>query len=219
MRIGVLGTGTVGQTLATKLVQLGHEVVMGSRSAGNDKAVAWVAQVDSSGGAAAEGSFADAAAHGELIVNATAGVASLDALRAAGSGNLDGKTLVDVSNPLDFSGGFPPRLSVANDDSLAEQIQRELPGTNVVKALNTMTASVMVDPGRVPGRHDVFLAGDDDGAKAQVARLLESLGWPTEQIRDLGGIGAARGLEAYLLLWLTLMGSLGTPEFNISVAR
>src|SRR5215210_931754 len=219
MRIGVLGTGTVGQTLATKLVQLGHEVVMGSRSAGNDKAVAWVAQVDSSGGAAAEGSFADAAAHGELIVNATAGVASLDALRAAGSGNLDGKTLVDVSNPLDFSGGFPPRLSVANDDSLAEQIQRELPGTNVVKALNTMTASVMVDPGRVPGRHDVFLVGDDDGAKAQVARLLESFGWPTEQIRDLGGIGAARGLEAYLLLWLTLMGSLGTPEFNISVAR
>ena len=219
MRIGVLGTGTVGETLATKLVQLGHDVVMGSRSAGNEKAAAWVANVEGTGGSAGEGSFADAANHGELVVNATAGVASLDALRAAGDENLAGKTLVDVSNPLDFSGGFPPRLSVANDDSLAEQIQRELPRTRVVKALNTMTAAVMVDPGRLPGRHEAFLAGDDAAAKEEVAGLLESFGWPPDQIRDLGGISAARGLEAYLLLWLNLMGALGTAEFNISVSR
>src|SRR5919199_5873986 len=143
MRIGVLGTGMVGQTLATKLVELGHEVTMGARAAGNEKAAEWASGADEG---AAEGSFADAAAHGELLFNCTAGTASLDALRAAGSEELRGKVLVDVANPLDFSGGLPPRLSVANDDSLAEQIQREFPDARVVKALNTVTAAVLVAP-------------------------------------------------------------------------
>ena len=163
MRIGVLGTGMVGETLATKLVEVGHDVVMGARSAGNDKAVAWSERFPERAG---QGSFSDAAAHGELIVNATAGVASLEALRAAGADNLAGKTLLDVANPLDFSGGFPPRLSVVNDDSLGEQIQREFPATRVVKALNTMNCLVMVDPARVSGDHDVLMAGDDESAKA-----------------------------------------------------
>src|ERR687885_134784 len=148
MRIGVLGTGIVGQTIATKLVELGHEVTMGARQAGSEKAVEWAG---GAGEGAAEGSFADAAAHGELVFNCTAGVASLDALRAAGEEELRGKVLVDVANPLDFSGGMPPTLSIANDDSLGEAIQRELPDTRVVKALNTISASVMVDP--VAGTH------------------------------------------------------------------
>ena len=215
-RIGVLGTGMVGETLSTRLVEVGHDVVMGARSAGNEKAIAWSARLPERAG---HGSFADAAAHGELVVNATGGVVSLEALRAAGAVNLAGKTLLDVANPLDFSGGFPPRLSVVNDDSLGEQIQREFPAAHVVKALNTMNCQVMVDPARVPGDHDVLMAGDDDSAKREVADLLESFGWPPAAIRDLGGIGAARGLEAYLPLWLSLMGSLGTGDFNIHVAR
>src|SRR5919199_3123972 len=143
MRIGVLGTGMVGQTLATKLVELGHEVTMGARAAGNEKAAEWASGADEG---AAEGSFADAAAHGELVFNCTAGTASLDALRAAGAEELRGKVLVDVANPLDGSTGFPPALSVANDDSLGEQIQREFADARVVKALNTISASVMVEP-------------------------------------------------------------------------
>jgi predicted dinucleotide-binding enzyme len=216
MRIGVLGTGMVGETLSTKLVEVGHDVVMGARSAANDKAVAWSQRFSERAG---HGSFADAAAHGELVVNATGGVVSLEALRAAGSENLGGKTLLDVANPLDFSGGFPPRLSVVNDDSLGEQIQREFPEAHVVKALNTMNCLVMVDPTRVPGDHDVLMAGDDDAAKREVADLLESFGWPPAAIRDLGGIGAARGLESYLPLWLSLMGSVGSGDFNIHVAH
>jgi predicted dinucleotide-binding enzyme len=216
MRIGVLGTGMVGAALATRLVDVGHDVVMGARSAGNDKALAWSQPFPERAG---KGSFADAATHGELVVNATAGVASLEALRSAGADNLAGKTLLDVANPLDFSAGFPPRLSVANDDSLAEQIQREFPAARVVKALNTMNCQVMVDPARVPGDHDVLMAGDDTGAKQEVTGLLESFGWPGPAIRDLGGIGAARGLEAYVLLWVSLMGALGTGDFNIHVTR
>jgi predicted dinucleotide-binding enzyme len=216
MRIGVLGTGMVGETLATKLVDVGHDVVMGARSAGNDKALAWSQRFPERAG---QGSFADAAAHGELVVNATAGTASLEALRAAGADNLAGKTLLDVANPLDFSGGFPPRLSVVNDDSLGEQIQREFPAARVVKALNTMNCQVMADPARVPGDHDVLMAGDDKGAKQEVAGLLESFGWPGAAIHDLGGIGCARGLEGYLPLWLSLMGAFGTGDFNIHITR
>jgi 8-hydroxy-5-deazaflavin:NADPH oxidoreductase len=216
MRIGVLGTGTVGETLGTKLVEVGHDVVMGSRSAGNEKAVAWRDRFPERAG---EGTFADAAAHGELVVNATAGVASLEALRAAGGARLAAKTLLDVANPLDFSAGFPPRLSVANDDSLAEQIQREFPDARVVKALNTMTAQVMVDPGLLRGQHDVLVAGDDDSAKAEVVGLLRSFGWREDAVLDLGGIAAARGMESYLLLWVTLLGSLGSATFNIRVVR
>ena len=213
MRIGVLGTGMVGQTIASKLVELGHEVTMGARAAGNEKAVEWAS---GAGEGAAQGSFADAAAHGELLFNCTAGTASLDALRAAGEEELRGKVLVDVANPLDFSKGMPPTLSVSNDDSLGEQIQREFPDARVVKALNTVNASVMVSG--IPGSN-VFVCGDDAAARGQVTSLLGDLGWPADSVIDLGGIQSARGMEMYLPLWLELMGALGTPTFNIAVVR
>jgi 8-hydroxy-5-deazaflavin:NADPH oxidoreductase len=209
VRFGVLGTGTVGTTISTKLVELGHEVKMGSREAGNEKAAAWV---EAAGGAASEGSFADAASFGEIVFNCTAGEHSLAVLEAAGKENLAGKILVDVANPLDFSRGIPPGLSVCNTDSLGEQIQRAFPDARVVKALNTMNASVMTEP-----LGDVFLCGDDASAKRELAELLGQFGWPSEHVLDLGGIASARGPEMYVQLWLSLYGTLGTGEFNIGV--
>jgi predicted dinucleotide-binding enzyme len=199
MRIGMLGTGVVGQTLEGKLTELGHDVKVGSRDPAR--------------------SFEAAAAHGELIFNATAGGASLNALRMAGADNLAGKVLVDVSNPLDFSHGFPPILTVCNTDSVAEQIQREFPDARVVKSLNTVNANVMVDPALVPGDHNLFVAGNDDGAKAEVRALLEAFGWPAERLIDLGGIDAARALEMYLPLWLRLFQAAGTAHVNIQLMR
>jgi predicted dinucleotide-binding enzyme len=216
MRIGVLGTGVVGQALATKLVEVGHEVTMGSRMAGNEKAVAWA---EAAGERAQEGSFADAAAFGELIVHCTAGLHSLAALGEAGVANLSGKVLIDVANPLDFSGGMPPTLAVCNTDSLGEQIQSTFEDARVVKTLNTVNAGVMVDPASVPGDHVVFVCGEDADAKQQTAELLESFGWPPGRIVDLGGIRAARGTEMYVIHWLNVMGALGTPQFNIGLAR
>jgi predicted dinucleotide-binding enzyme len=216
MKVGVLGTGSVGRTIGTKLVELGHEVTMGSRSATNEHAAEWAA---SAGDGASHGTFADAAAFGELVFNCTAGTVSLDALDAAGEENLSGKILVDVANALDFSKGRPPTLSVCNDDSLGEQIQRAFPDAQVVKTLNTMNASVMVDPASVPGEHDVFLCGNADEAKAQVSGLLQSFGWPAERIVDLGDISAARGPEMYVALWLRLMGAVGHANFNIKVVH
>ncbi len=216
MKIGVLGTGMVGGAIAGKLVALGHEVMMGSREAGNEKARAWM---DDAGAGASEGSFTDAAAFGELVVNCTAGAHSLEALEQAGRANLAGKVLIDVANPLDSSGGMPPTLTVANTDSLGERIQRALPETKVVKALNTMNCEVMVDPTKVPGDHDVFLCGEDAEAKRQVTELLQSLGWRADHILDLGGISSARGTEMYVALWLRLWGTLGTGHFNIGVVR
>ena len=216
MRVAVLGTGQVGNTLATKLVELGHEVRMGSRDAANEKARAWA---EGAGERATSGDFADAAGFAELVVNATAGAASLEALEQAGHDALRGKVLLDVANPLDFSHGMPPTLTVVNDDSLGEQIQRRYPDTRVVKALNTMNHDVMVDPSRIPGEHDLFMCGDDEGAKAAVVELLESFGWSRERIVDLGGITASRAQEMYLPLWLSLYGTFGTPHVNIRVVR
>jgi predicted dinucleotide-binding enzyme len=216
MRIGVLGTGTVGQTLAGKLVDVGHEVRMGSREAGNEKAIEWAA---AAGEAASEGTFADAAQFAELVVNATAGGASLEALRAAGDENLAGKVVLDVANPLDFSGGMPPTLSVANDDSLGEQIQEAFPEARVVKGLNTVNAAVMVTPDALADSTNLFVCGNDQAAKAQVIELLETFGWLSGDILDLGDISAARGMEMYLPLWLRLMAALETPQFNIRVVR
>ena len=216
MRFGVLGTGMVGQGIAGKLVELGHEARMGSRQAGNEKAVAWASEA---GDGASEGSFADAAEFGEVVVNATAGGASVEALEAAGAENLDGKVLIDVANALDFSQGMPPTLSVCNDDSLGERIQRAFPEARVVKALNTMNASVMVSPGALGETTNVFICGNDDGAKDEVAGLLQTFGWVKERITDLGDITAARGQEMYLPLWLKLYGALGTSEFNIGIVK
>ena len=214
MRIGILGTGVVGKTLGTKLAKLGHDVRMGSRAAGSENAKGWVKET---GSKSSEGTFADAAAHGEMVFNCTAGVASLAALKAAGAQNLQGKVLVDVSNPLDFSKGMPPTFSVCNNDSLGEQIQRAYPAAKVVKALNTVTAAVMVDPSIIPGVHTIFVSGNDTKSKAEVIDLLKAgFGW--KDVMDLGDIQCARAQEMHLALWLRLFTKLKTPNVNIRVA-
>lgn len=215
MKIGVFGTGMVGKTIGTKLVALGHDVRMGSRSAGNEKATTWAKQA---GSHASTGSFADAAAFGEILFNCTNGQGSLAALEEAGSLNLRGKILVDVSNPLDFSKGMPPTLFVSNDDSLGERIQRAFPEVRVVKTLNTITCEVMVNPARLGGDSDVFVSGDDAEAKRRVTEILHSwFGW--KHVIDLGDITTARGTESYLPLWLRLYGALGTADFNVRIVR
>jgi predicted dinucleotide-binding enzyme len=213
MRIAVLGTGNVGQTLGSALLRDGHEVRMGSRTAGNEAAVAWAAEA---GGPASEGTFADAAGFGELVVNATAGAHALAVLEAAGAEQLAGKVLLDVSNPLDFSTGALT-LTVCNDDSVGESLQRTFPDVRVVKALNTVTASVMVAPSLVAGPHTMFMCGDDADAKAQVSELLQGFGWPAESILDLGDISGARGMEMYLPLWVRLYRASGTAVLNVEV--
>ena len=214
MRFGVLGTGTVGSAVATRLVSLGHEVRMGAREAANPKARDWAA---AEGARASAGTFAEAAAFGEIVFNCTMGTASLDALQAAGAQNLGEKVLVDVANPLDFSGGTPTLSTAAAGDSLAERIQKAFPGARVVKALNTVTAAVMGHPEKVPGDSDLFIAGNDADAKRRVTALLEEFGW--KSVLDLGDVTAARGMEAYLLLWLRLAGTLKTPNLNVRVVH
>ncbi len=216
MRIAVLGTGIVGRTIATKLVELGHEVTMGSRTANNDNAREWAA---AAGAGAAQGTFSDAAAGAELVFNCTGGAVAVEALRAAGAANLAGKVVVDVSNPLDFSHGMPPTLTVCNTDSVGEQLQREFPDARVVKTLNTVNQAVMTDPASVPGSHTLFISGNDAAAKETVKGILGDFGWPPDAILDLGDITAARGQEMYLPLWLRLMGTLERPDFNIAVVR
>jgi len=215
MKLGVLGTGMVGNTIATKLVQLGHEVKMGSRTSGNEKAVKWA---KANGPKASNGTFVEAAEFGEIIFNCTAGATSLEALKLAGAKNLKGKILVDVSNPLDFSKGMPPTLTVCNTDSLGEQIQRTFPEAKVVKALNTIRCDVMVAPNIVPGTHDVFMSGNDASAKSKVRDILANwFGW--NSVIDLGDISTARGTEMYLALWVRLMAVNQTPNFNIRVMK
>ena len=215
MKIGILGTGVVGTTIATRLVAVGYDVRMGSRSAGGEKATQWVRQA---GGRSSEGTFADAAAHGEIVFNCTSGAGSLDALRAAGSKNLTDKILVDVANPLDFSHGMPPTLFVCNTDSLGEQIQRAYPQTKVVKTLNTVTSAVMVNPSLIAAKQTMFISGNDTAAKETVIGLLKrDFGW--EKVFDLGDITGARSQEMHLALWLRLFVTLQTPNVNIDVAR
>src|SRR5688500_13631831 len=216
MRVGVLGTGAVGKAIASKLVELGHEVTMGSRAADNPEALAWA---NAAGEQARAGTFAHAGANGELLFNCTAGDASLAAIGSVERSDLQGKVLVDVANPLDFSQGFPPTLSVSNTTSLAELIQRDYPELRVVKALNTMNNQVMVDPSRIGGESVVFMSGDDADAKREVVSLLGEFGWPEPSILDLGDITTARGPEMFLPLWVRILGALGTGDFNIAIVR
>lgn len=216
--IAVLGTGMVGKALATALVERGHSVTLGSRKAVHDGAAAWAA---AHGENAHQSDFASAAAASEIVLLAVKGEHAEAVVAAAGAGAdgtaLDGKVLVDITNPLDFSQGMPPSLFVFGRDSLAERVQRAAPKARVVKTLNTVNASVMVDPGRVEGTHAVFVSGDDDGAKATVKALLEGFGW--QQIIDLGDLSTARGTEAYLLLWLRLWQATGSGDINIALHR
>ncbi|MET3174791.1 UNVERIFIED_ORG: putative dinucleotide-binding enzyme [Arthrobacter sp. UYCu721] len=226
MKIAVLGTGFAGRTLAGALSALGHDVVVGTRDPGRTLARSGpdsmgtppFSEWHAANQHIALETFAEAAAGAELIVNATNGAGALSALSAAGSANLSGKVVVDVSNPLDFSQGMPPVLNPVNTDSNAERIQHAFPEARVVKTLNTMNAGLMVDPGRLGGGdHSVFVSGDDSGAKNTVTALLRELGH--RDIIDLGDITTARGAEMMLPVWLRLWSALGTPDFNFKIVR
>ena len=217
MQIAVLGTGTVGRTVSARLAELGHGVTLGTRDPGATAAREEYAVWSAAHPAVGLATFPDAAASADLVVHAGNGQAALSLLGLAGAENLAGKVLVDISNPLDFSQGFPPTLSVKDTDSLGEQIQRAFPDARVVKTLNTLTAELMVDPGKLGAESTVFVSGDDAAAKTTVTGLLAALGHT--DVIDLGDIATARGPEMYLPLWLRLMGSLGTAGFNIRVVR
>jgi predicted dinucleotide-binding enzyme len=225
MKIGILGSGIVGQTIGVKLVERGEDVMLGTRSPkdlGSKRGHAGVTLqefLEKTGHRARVVTFKEAAAHGEILINATSGTASLGALEMAGDENLSGKILIDIANPLDFSHGMPPSLSICNTDSLGEHIQRAFPRAKVVKTLNTTNASVMVDPAKVAGGdHDLFVSGNDAAAKARVTELLKRwFGW--RSVIDLGDITTARGTEMLLPIWLRLWGALGTPMFNFKIAR
>lgn len=226
MNIGILGTGMVGQTLAGKLSALGHDVMIGTRDPGATLARS---DNDSFGNppfrmfkeehpAIGLGTFAETARHGEILINATNGGGALAALEAAGADSIGSKVLIDVSNPLDFSHGMPPTLSVCNTDSTGEQIQRAFPKARVVKTLNTVNAHLMVDPKQLAGGdHTLFVCGNDSGAKGEAVKLLGEFGWT--DILDLGDITMARGTEMYLPLWIRLWMATGKPMFSIKVVR
>lgn len=227
MKIGVFGTSIVGQAISGKLAELGHDVIVGTRDVAKTLAhvdphpygfpafSVWQKEHTN----VKLGTFADAAKHGEIVFNATNGDASLKALELAGESNLNGKILVDIANPLDFSKGNPPSLSVSNTDSLGEQIQRAYPDVKVVKALNTVTALLMVNPTLVGnGDHTIFVCGNDATAKAQVAEWLKGwFGW--KDVMDLGDITSSRGTEMYLPIWLRIWGALGTGMFNVKIVK
>jgi 8-hydroxy-5-deazaflavin:NADPH oxidoreductase len=227
MNIAIFGTGMVGQTLGAKLAELGHKVMIGTRDTaktltrsdkdafGNPPFSEWQQQHQG----VKLGTFAEAANHGELIINATSGAGALEALKLAHEDNLNGKVLIDTSNPLDFSQGMPPSLLVSNTDSLGEQIQRAFPQVKVVKTLNTVNAYLMVNPAQLAqGAHTLFVSGNDQAAKAQVTDLLKNgFGW--QDIIDLGDISTARGTEMFIPLWTRLLNALQTPMFSFKVVR
>jgi predicted dinucleotide-binding enzyme len=204
MRIGVLGTGIVGQVLGAGFASHGHQVMMGSRDPKQDKVQAWV---QSTGAAASAGTFAEAAAFGEVAVLATSWEGAESALALAGPEQLAGKVVIDATNPLDFSQGVPPRMAVAGNDSAGETVQRRLPGARVVKAFNIAGNAHMVHPEFPGGPPDMFICGDDDAAKGTVTGLLKSFGWP---VIDLGGIASSRYLEAMAMVWILYFFKTGT---------
>lgn len=228
MKIAVIGTGTVGQSFASKFISLGHDVMMGTRNVadklaatgkdmyGNPPFSEWHAANNS----VKLGTFAEAAAFGEIILNVTQGGNSINALTLAGAKNLDGKVLVDIANPLDFSKGMPPVLlpELSNVNSLGEEIQKTFPGAKVVKTLNTMWAGLMVNPNMIGGGdHTAFICGNDAEAKNKVKSLLNEFGWRNENILDLGDITSARGTEAVLPIWLRIWSATQNGAFNFKV--
>jgi 8-hydroxy-5-deazaflavin:NADPH oxidoreductase len=225
MKIGIIGGGSVGQTLAAKLIANGHDVVLGIRNPSpaelakeRQMAEPLNAWQKKTGGKVL--TFAEAARHGEIIINATSGGASIEALQAAGEANLENKVLIDVANPLDFSKGMPPSIlpQYAHGTSLAEEIQKVFPKARVVKALNTVSHTIMTTPEKVKGDHDLFISGNDAYAKSTVTTLLrKEFGW--KSFVDMGDIKGARGAEQFLVMWVTLWGVVGTPDFNIKIVK
>ena len=226
MKIAILGTGSVGQALAGRLSELGNEVVIGTR----DVAASMARTTPDGWGNPAIGTwitdnlavklvtFAEAVAFSDgIIIHAMNGGAAIESLEMTNEADLEGKILVDITNPLDFSKGFPPTLFVSNTDSLGEQIQAKFPALKVVKTLNTMSNPVMVNPSSVAGDHTVFVSGNDDSAKAKVKEMLNDFGWADKNIYDLGDISTARGTEMILPLWVRIFGKSQSPFFNFHV--
>ena len=221
MKIGILGSGMVGQALGSRLLELGYGVMIGTRDPANlQEKKGWAPSLGEwlGGGGGQVGTFAETAEFGELLINATNGLASQGALRLAGEANLSGKTLLDVANELDTSQGMPPRSLATDARSLAEELQAAFPTVKLVKTLNTMSAQIMVNPGSLAGgEHTVFLSGNDAGAKAQATELLRAFGW--SDIFDLGDLQSARGAEMLLPLWLSAWAKLGNVPFNFKIVR
>lgn len=215
MRIGVLGTGVVGQTLGTGLAARGHAVMLGTRDPSAQKVIEWK---ERTGAGAAVGTFDEAAAFGDLAVLATGWTGTEQALQLAGPDRLAGKVVIDVTNPLDFSTGAP-QLALGHTDSGGEQVQRWLPEARVVKALNIIGAHHMIDPSFAEGAPDMFICGDDDGAKAEVTAILASIGWPGDHVFDIGGIEGARLLEPMCILWVVYAQRTGAWDHAFKMVR
>jgi len=223
MKIGIIGSGVVAQTLGSRLVEQEHVVVLGTRDPkklDEKKMFAstlreWQEQIKNRAKIA---TFADAAAHGEILINATSGQVSIEALKLAAADKVGPKILIDAANELDHSKGMPPAVLASQERCLAEKIQATFPNLKVVKTLNTIGAPVMVNPKAVGGGdHTVFVSGNDPDAKAQVTKLLESFGW--SDVLDLGDIGSARGPEMYMAMWIRLWGATKTGMLNVKVVR
>jgi predicted dinucleotide-binding enzyme len=214
MKIGILGTGMVGETLGTKFVQLGHQVKMGSRTANNEKAGKWVAK---NGAHASAGTFADAAEFGDVVLLCLKGEVQMEVVRSVGTKPFGSKPVVDVSNPLAYTNGIPTSLSFCNTNSLGEEVQKALPDAKVIKTLNTVNCDIMIDPAKAGGQPTMFLCGNDAAAKTNITSLLKSLGWT--DIIDLGDITKSRAAEMLLPIWLTLMRNLGHAHFGFKVVR
>jgi 8-hydroxy-5-deazaflavin:NADPH oxidoreductase len=230
MKISIIGTGVVGQTIASKLTEMGHSVMIGTRNV--SEKLAGTADAGSGNPPFSEwlkanskiklGTFSEVSAFGEIVVNATHGGSSLTALNLAGTKNLAGKILIDIANPLDFSRGMPPSLlpGLNNTNSLGEEIQKTFPETRVVKTLNTMWCGLMVNPKMIGGgRHINYISGNDSEAKSEVKKLLIEIGWSDENIIDLGDISGARATESLLLIWLRVWGILKNGAFNFSLVN
>ncbi len=220
MKIAILGTGNVGQTFAAKFIELGHEVMVGTRNVADTMQKEKFAEWHTSNATVQLGTFAVAAAFGEIVLNALNGAATITAISSANKTDFEGKIILDVSNPLDLSNGFPPTLlpGLINTNSLGEEIQKTLPNAKVVKSLSTMWCGLMVNPTMIGnGDHNAFIAGNDTDAKIKVKEILVSFGWILSNILDLGDITKARGVEMYLPLWLSIYGATNNGAFNIKI--
>jgi 8-hydroxy-5-deazaflavin:NADPH oxidoreductase len=211
-RVGVLGSGEVGRRLAAGFSSRGHDVMIGSREPGKPDLTEWLA---GDGAGIKAGTFAETAARGEVVVLAVLGNAAEEAITDARPDNFAGKVVIDAMNPLDFSGGFPPKLSICGEDSLGERVQRALPDARVVKAFNTIGNSYFVDPSFSDGRPTMLIAGNDDDAKRTVSDIVADFGWPDAV--DLGGIEGSRELEAICIAWVKIGGARGAWDHGFKL--
>ena len=211
-RVGVLGSGEVGRRLAAGFLSRGHDVMIGSRDPDKPELREWLA---ADGAGIEAGTFAQTAAHGELLVLAVLGDAAEKAIADAGPDNFSGKVVIDAMNPLDFSAGFPPKLSITGEDSLGERVQRALPDAKVVKAFNTIGNPYFVDPSFTEGQPTMLIAGNDEDAKRTVGDVLADFGWPDPV--DIGGIEGSRELEAICIAWVKIGGARGAWDHGFKL--